>query len=220
MRHVATRTIALLSGLGLLISMPVRAEGAGKETTALQFWHFANCAVDRDKWRAEKLLASPKDSEIGKEATRTLATKNVDCLKRSGQLRMSPGIMRDTVAGAYVARYFKHAVVGDFLAVPEMYSVERLADSIEPKARLENGLRRFSECVSRKDFPRVAAVLGKEPYSKEETALFAELGATMNACIPVEKGTKLGFGRLDLRARLGSVAYELATAAKLEPTNA
>jgi hypothetical protein len=42
----------------------------------------------------------------------------------------------------------------------------------------------------------------------------------MNSCIPVEQGTKLGFGRLDLRARLGIVAYELAVAANLEPTNA
>lgn len=214
------RVFALISGLGLLTSVPVQAQEGVDGAAALQFWRFANCAIERDKWRVDRLLAAPRSSEASKQEARTLASKNPGCLQRGGQLKMSSGIMRDAIAGAYVARFFNQADVDNFLTVPEIYSVDRLAGSVEPKERLELGLRRFAECVSRQDFPHVAALLGTAPYSKEETALFGELGATMNACIPVEKGTKLGFGRLDLRVRLGSVAYELVAAAKLEPANA
>jgi len=128
--------------------------------------------------------------------------------------------MRDTVAGAYVARYFKHGSTADFVSVPEIYTEERMIGATKPENRLALGLRRFAECVSRKDFPLVTSLLATKPYSDAETALFEQLGTTMNSCIPVEQGTKLGFGRLDLRARLGAVAYELAAAAKLEPSNA
>ena len=218
-RAIVMRVLALISGLGLLISVPVQAEVGEDGASALQFWRFANCAIERDKWRVDRLLAAPRSSEASKQEARTLTSKNPGCLAR-GQLKMSSGILRDAIAGAYVARFFKQADVDHFLTVTEIYSVDRLAGSVEPKERLELGLRRFAECVSRKDFPRVAALLGTEPNSKEEIALFSDLGVTMNACIPVEKGTKVGFGRLDLRVRLGSVAYELVAAAKLEPTNA
>jgi len=205
---------------GLLAATPALAEVADEKATAVIFWEYANCTLTRDKWRAEQMLSAPKNSDARKKATRDLAVKNSDCLKNGGNLKLTPGIMRDTVAGAYVARYFKQAVVADFASVPELYLEEQLTNAVEPKARLAIGLRRFAECVSRKEFPRVAALLATKPFSEEETALFGQLGETMNSCIPVEQGTKLGFGRLDLRARLGSVAYELAAAANLEPSDA
>jgi len=217
--RTARHFLASLASVGLLVSAPAYAEGADDVTTAVVFWDYANCALDRDKWRVEEMLSAPKNSDARKRAARDLVLKNDGCLK-DGKLRMSSGIMRDTVAGAYVARYFKQAVAADFVAVPELYPEERMTAATEPKARLAIGLRRFSECVARKDYPRVAALLATRPFSKEETALFDQLGETMNSCIPVEQGTKLGFGRLDLRARLGMVAYELAAAANLEPSNA
>lgn len=209
-----------LASAGLLVPAPAYAEGADEVTTAVEFWEFANCALKRDKWRAEQMLAAPRNSDARKDATRNLVENNSTCLRNGGQLRLTPGILRDTVAGAYVAQNFSHAKADDFVAVPELYSEERLESTTEPKARLAVGLRRFAECVSRKEYPRVAALLATKPYSEDETALFGQLGDTMNSCIPVEQGTKLGFGRLDLRARLGVVAYELAAAAKLEPSNA
>jgi hypothetical protein len=212
--------LALLAGIGLFAVAPARAEVLDQQATAVKFWEYANCALTQDKRRAEQMLSAPRNSDARKKATRDLAVKNSDCLKGGGDLKLTAGIMRDTIAGAYVARYFGHAVVGDFEAVPEIYSEARLISTTEPKARLAVGLRRFAECVSRKEYPRVAALLATKPFSDEETALFGELGDTMNGCIPVEQGTKLGFGRLDLRARLGSVAYELAAAANLEPSNA
>lgn len=218
--RMARHLLASLASVGLLVSAPVHAEGADDVTTAVKFWEYANCALTRDKGRAEQMLSAPKNSDARKEATRDLAVRNGDCLKGGGNLRLTPSIMRDTVAGAYVARYFKQATAADFETVPEIYSEERMTSAAEPKERLAIGLRRFAECVSRKDFPLVAVLLGTKPYSDEETALFGQLGTTMNSCIPVEQGTRLGFGRLDLRARLGIVAYELAAAAKLEPSNA
>jgi len=217
--RTARHFLASLASVGLLVNAPAHAEGADDVTTAVVFWDYANCALDRDKWRVEEMLSAPKNSDARKEAARDLILKNEGCLK-DGNLKMSPGIMRDTVAGAYVARYFKQAVAADFVAVPELYPEERMTSATEPKTRLAIGLRRFAECVARKDYPRVAALLATRPFSEEETALFGQLGDTMNSCIPVEQGTKLGFGRLDLRARLGSVAYELAAAAKLEPSHA
>ena len=216
---MARLILASLASAGLLFSAPAHAEGADDAITAVVFWDYANCALDRDKWRVEQMLSAPKNSDARKELARDLMFKNADCLK-GGKLKMTSGIMRDTVAGAYVARYFKQGVAADFVAVPELYPEERITSATEPKARLAIGLRRFSECVARKDYPGVAALLGTKPFSEDETALFGQLGDTMNSCIPVEQGTKLGFGRLDLRARLGSVAYELAAAAKLEPSNA
>jgi hypothetical protein len=216
---MVSHLLATFASAGLLVSAPAHAEGADDATTAVVFWDYANCALDRDKWRVEQMLSAPKNSDARKEATRDLMIKNADCLK-GGKLKMTSGIMRDTVAGAYVARYFKQAAPADFEAIAELYPEERMTSETEPKARLAIGLRRFSECVARKDYPKVAALLATKPFSEEETALFAQLGDTMNSCIPVEQGTKLGFGRLDLRARLGSVAYELAAAAKLEPSNA
>lgn len=220
MKPMAYHFRTAFAAMGLLVSAPLHAEDADPQTAAIVFWDYANCALDRDRWRVEEMLSAPKNSDARKRAARDLVLKNDDCLKGGGQLRLTPGIMRDTVAGAYVGRYFKQAVAADFASVPELYPEERMTGAAEPKARLAIGLRRFAECVSRKDFPRVAALLATKPYSDEETALFGELGETMNSCIPVEQGTKLGFGRLDLRARLGVVAYELATAAKLEPSNA
>jgi len=211
---------AFLACVGLFAAASVKAEELGEEATAVKFWTYANCALDRDKWLAEKMLSAPANSDARKEATRKLAVENSGCLKGGGNLKLTPGIMRNTVAGAYVARYFKQAVPADFAAAPEIYSEERLTSAAEPKDRLAIGLRRFAECVSRKEYPRVAALLATKPFSDEETAMFGELGETMNSCIPVEQGTKLGFGRLDLRARLGIVAYELAVAAKLEPSHA
>lgn len=205
----------------ILAASPVYAKDLDNETTAVRFWEFANCALSRDKWRVEQMLAAPKNSKIRKETTRNLAIKNKECLTTTGyNLHLSNGIFRSAIAGSYVARYFKHVVVSDFVSVPEIYSEELLNATIEPKSRLDIGLRRFSECVSRKEYPLVVSLLDTKPYSENETALFNKLGASMNSCIPVEKGTRLAFGRLDLRARLGSIAYELATAAKLEPTNA
>lgn len=215
-RLALQHAVALLAFAGLLAAAPARAERSDDETTAVVFWEFANCALDRDRWRAEQMLSAPKNSDARKKATSDLAIKNSSCLKDGGKLKMSAGIMRDAVAGAYVARYFSRAVPADVAAVPEIYSEERLTNTTEPEARLAIGLRRFAECVSRKDYPRVAALLATKPFSDGETALFGELGEAMNGCIPVEQGTKLGFGRLDLRARLGIVAYELAAAAKLE----
>jgi hypothetical protein len=206
--------------MGLFASAPAYAEDADDVTTAVVFWEYANCTLDRDKWRAEQMLSAPRNSDARKEATRDLALKNSECLKGGGKLRLTPGIMRDTVAGAYVARYYKDVVAADFAELPEIYSEDRLNRTTEPKARLAIGLRRFAECVSRKDYAQVAALLATRPFSQEESALFGQLGETMNSCIPVEQGTKVGFGRLDLRARLGTVAYELAAAAKLEPSNA
>lgn len=205
-----------LAGVSLLATSPANAEAADEEATAVKFWEYANCALTRDRWRAEQMLFASKNSDARKEATRNLATKNSECLKGGGQLKMTAGIMRDTVAGAYVARFFRHAAAVDFASVPEIYSEERLNRTAEPKARLAIGLRRFAECVSRKDYPRVASLLATKPFSNEESAVFSQLGETMNGCMPVEQGTKLGFGRLDLRARLGAVAYELAAAAELE----
>jgi len=212
--------LAALASVGLVASTAVLAGDADDVTTAVVFWDYANCALDRDKWRVEQMLSAPKNSDARKEATRDLVLKNDGCLKKGGNLRLTPGIMRDTVAGAYVARYFKQAVAADFVAVPELYPEERMTSAAEPKARLAIGLRRFAECVSRKDYPRVAALLATKPFSEAENALFGQLGETMNSCIPVEQGTKLGFGCLDLRARIGIVAYELAAAAKLEPSDA
>ena len=212
--------LAPLVCIGLFAIAPVRAEVLDEQATAVKFWEYANCALERDKWRAELMLSAPRNSDARKEATRNFATKNTNCLSGNGQLKLTAGIMYNTVAGAYVARFFKHATVADFTSVPELYSEDRLDRTAEPKARLAIGLRRFAECVSRKDYARVAALLATKPFSAEETVLFGQLGETMNGCIPVEQGTKLGFGRLDLRARLGSVAYELAAAAKLEPSNA
>ena len=220
MRALLQHGLTAIACAGVLAASPARAEEADDETTAVVFWEFANCALSRDKSRAEQMLSASRNSDDRKKATSDLALKNSSCLRGGGNLKMSAGIMRDTVAGAYVARYFTHVVAADLEAVPEIYSDERLANTTEPKARLAIGLRRFAECVSRKDYPRVAALLGTRPFSKEETALFGQLGETMNSCIPVEQGTKVGFGRLDLRARLGTVAYELAAAAKLEPSNA
>jgi hypothetical protein len=219
-KPIARHFLTGLAAAGLLAGMPLHAKDADPETTAVVFWEYANCTLDRDKWRVEEMLSAPKNSDARKRATRDLVTKNNDCLKGGGNLRLTPGIMRDTVAGAYVGRYFRQAVVADFASVPELYTEERLTRAEEPKERLAIGLKRFAECVSRKDYPRVAAMLATRPFSKEETEQFNQLGETMNSCIPVEQGTKLGFGRLDLRARLGIVAYELAAAAKLEPSNA
>jgi hypothetical protein len=220
MKLALQRAAASLACAGLLAAAPAHAQRATDKTTAVVFWEFANCALDRDKSRAEQMLSAPRNSDARKKATSDLAIKNSTCLRDGGKLKMSPGIMRDTVAGAYVARYFSSAVPADFAAVPEIYTEARLAGTTEPEARLAIGLRRFAECVSRKEYPRVAALLATKPFSDEETALFGQLGNTMNSCIPVEQGTKVGFGRIDLRARLGTVAYELAAAAKLEPTNA
>jgi hypothetical protein len=217
---MARHLLSTIAAAGLLVGMPLHAKDADPQTTAVVFWEYANCALDRDKWRVEEMLSAPKNSDARKRATRDLALKNTDCLKGGGRLSLTPGIMRDTVAGAYVGRYFRQAVAVDFVAVPELYTEERMTGAQEPKDRLAIGLKRFAECVSRKDYPRVAAMLATRPFSKEETALFDQLGETMNSCIPVEQGTKLGFGRLDLRARLGIVAYELAAAAKLEPSHA
>jgi hypothetical protein len=205
----------------ILVANPVYAKDMDDETTAVRFWEFANCALSRDKWRVEQMLAAPKNSKVRNETTRNLAIKNKECLTTTGyNLHLTNGIFRSTVAGSYVARYFKHIVVSDFVSVPEIYSEELLNATVEPKSRLDIGLRRFSECVSRKEYPLVVSLLSTKPYSEDETALFNKLGASMNSCIPVEKGTRLAFGRLDLRARLGSVAYELVIAAKLEPTDA
>lgn len=228
MRNVTANRVKLalqhaaapLACAGFIAAAPAHAERANDETTAVVFWEFANCALDRDKARVELMLSAPRNSDARKKATSDLAIKNSRCLKDGGKLKMSAGIMRDTVAGAYVARYFSGAVPADFAAVPEIYTEERLAGTTEPEARLAIGLRRFAECVARKEYPRVAALLATKPFSDEETALFGQLGNTMNSCIPVEQGTKVGFGRIDLRARLGTVAYELAAAAKLEPANA
>ncbi|PKP98962.1 MAG: hypothetical protein CVT76_01370 [Alphaproteobacteria bacterium HGW-Alphaproteobacteria-15] len=206
--------------IALLVSAPANADDANDVTTAVVFWEYANCTLDRDKWRAELMLSAPRNSDARKKATRDLALKNSECLKGGGKLKLTSRILHDTVAGAYVARYYKHAVATDFTALPELYSEEWLNRTTEPKARFAIGLRRFAECVSRNEYALVAALLATKPYSDEEAALFGQLGDTMNSCIPVEQGTKLGFGRLDLRARLGSVAYELAAAAKLEPSNA
>jgi len=205
-----------LAGVSLLATSPANAEAADEEATAVKFWEYANCALTRDRWRAEQMLSAPKNSDARNEATQNLATKNSECLSGGGQLKMTAGIMRDTVAGAYVARFFRHAASSEFASVPELYSEERLNRTAEPKARLAIGLRRFAECVSRKDYHRVASLLATKPFSDEESAVFSQLGDTMNGCLPVEQGTKLGFGRLDLRVRLGAVAYELAAAAKLE----
>jgi hypothetical protein len=210
----------LATGAATLAGVPAQADGLDEETTAVRFWEYANCALTRDKWRAEQMLSAPRGSDARKKATRDLAAKNGNCIPGGGQLRLTPGIMRDTVAGAYVSRYFRHGVAEDFVPVPELYPEARMPDASKSEARLAFGLRRFAECVSRKEFPMVASLLATKPYSEDETALFGQLGATMNSCIPVEQGTKLGFGRLDLRARLGVVAYELAAAAKLEPSNA
>ena len=210
----------LAACLALLASPAARAEVAETEATAVRFWEYANCALTRDKWRAEQMLSAPRNSDARKQATRELSTRNASCIPGGGSLKMSAGIMRDTVAGAYVARYFGHGTAADFVAVPEIYTEERMLAAAKPESRLALGLRRFAECVSRKDFPLVARLLATKPYSEAETALFDQLGTTMNSCIPVEQGTRLGFGRLDLRARLGAVAYELAAAAKLEPSNA
>jgi hypothetical protein len=210
----------LAAGLAMLASPSARAEVADEEATAVRFWEYANCALTRDKWRAEQMLSAPRNSDARKEATRELATRNSSCIPGGGNLKMSAGIMRDTVAGAYVARYFKHGTAADFVSVPELYTEERMVGAAKPENRLALGLRRFAECVSRKEFPLVASLLATKPYSDAETALFDQLGTTMNSCIPVEQGTKLGFGRLDLRARLGAVAYELAAAAKLEASDA
>jgi hypothetical protein len=215
LRHL----FASLASAGLLAGTPAAAKDADAETTAVVFWEYANCALDRDRWRAECMLSAPKNSDVRKQATRDLILKNGDCLK-GGKLKLSSGITRDAVAGAYVARYFKHGVAADFASVPELYTEERMVGAAKPEVRLALGLRRFAECVSRKEFPLVAGLLATKPFSDAETAVFEQLGTTMNSCIPVEPGTKLGFGRLDLRARLGAVAYELAAAAKLEPSNA
>lgn len=214
-RHFATAFAATV----LLAGAPVRAENVDNITSAVVFWDFANCALDRDKWRAEQMLSAPRDSDARKQATRDLALKNKDCLNGGGKPTLTPGIMRDTIAGAYVARYYKHVSAFDLADLPEIYTEQRLNGTTEPKARLAIGLRRFAECVSRKDFPLVAALLSTKPFSEGEAALFGQLGDTMNSCIPVEQGTKVVFDRLDLRARLGTVAFELVAAAKLEPSN-
>ncbi|MCL4673232.1 MAG: hypothetical protein KJZ64_09925 [Sphingomonadaceae bacterium] len=184
--------------------------------TAIHFWNFATCVVERDKWLVEKALAAPKNSELRRNLTSKLAKKNGSCVPRGFDLKLSAQIMRNAVAGAYVASEFGDRTELDFSAKPDLYPASKLAEQQSDKRRLDFGLHMFAECVIRRGFPQVVALLGSKPFSPEETASFDRLQPTMSACLPVSQGTRLKFTRLDLRARLGKVAYELATGTDAE----
>ena len=80
MNRLLRHGLVPLACIGLLAAAPAKAEVADEETTAVKFWEYANCALERDRWRAEQMLSADRNSDDRKQAAQDLAVKNSDCL--------------------------------------------------------------------------------------------------------------------------------------------
>jgi hypothetical protein len=226
-----------------LLASPVPAsagddsEFSTKETRALTHG-YAKCVVQRQAAKASEAIVSNVDNPTLLRRYPMLISS--DCLGGLSvvtvQMRFTGDLYRYALADALVNRELAGWTAPDLSRVPRLSH----DDFGEPPARMTPAgkpvgkrkyeaarqayerkvgfayLSRFGECVVRSDPADSKALLLTRPDTPEETAAFAALRPSLQACLAA--GQTLSFGKAALRGTIAINFYRVAHAARAAAT--
>ncbi|MFL6734334.1 MAG: hypothetical protein ACJ8EY_06530 [Sphingomicrobium sp.] len=176
------------------------------DPAALQrlIYDFGACVIRSKRRAAQPFLETFPSSPEAARASQKLAVD--DCVD-SGEMKFSPEALRGPMYQALYRADFGKAPVTGLRDAPQ---VDYAANAQVQPGDVRLALRRFADCVVRKDEDGTRKVVMSGVGSSEEASAIQSLGPLMNGC--VEKGVELRFTRPLLRALFIETSYRLSVA--------
>lgn len=172
--------------------------------------NIASCVLKRRRSSAKAYLTTfPGTGEAIKRAT-ILAQD--DCLA-SGGVAFDERVFRGVLFEALYRDEFARSLPGD-LSTRTVIDYSVGADLAVGWQQQEVALRRFSDCVVRKDSRTAHLLVSSLPESARENEAFSELGSSFSSCL--FKDQTLRFSKVILRAVVGESLYRVRSAVEQE----
>lgn len=184
--------LLVAASVTLGLAQPALADAEGDTVMA----KFARCVALGKPDRVRALLATMPDSQEEFKILDAMAETRAGCLTRAGKLKMPRPLMRGAMAEALYRKEF-----GNAGAVPA-------GAPGQPRATGEGDLLAFAvaRCVTATAPDKVAALVATPRASPGEKAALAPVLATMQDCVPLDRGVRTGPALL--RAKLAEELYE------------
>ena len=188
-------------------SPPAATKAAQEAVVRKTLYDHGACLVRELRRASERYLATFPFSENAEKAARRLVTPQCP---EGADLPLSVEALRGPLYEALYHAEFGNAPVADLEGVaPIDYSVGE--GTVDTEARsIQVALRFFADCVVRRNYQPVRALVSTEVASEAEKTAFQPLVPSMSACLP--QGTTLKFTRPLLRALFAETLYRLSAA--------
>ena len=196
------------TGLALVGVAPAQAQ-ENVQSVSITMRDFARCVVRGDRDSAASLVASMPGSDAEQTLTKRLKKKYDDCLALPDTARVSPMLMRGSVATQlYDQLYGFRSPAG---ITPQGYGAKWLTGPNAPTG-LVAAPYAFAACIASANPQAAHNLTLSGPGSVAEAAAMATLSTGFSACYP--KGGTMRLNRIAIRALTAEAMYHLAGAGR------
>lgn len=210
---MSKRTANMMMGMAAAIVAtnvvaPVHAQET-PQSVSITMRDFARCVVRGDREAAVALLASMPGSEAEATIARRLKKKYDDCLALPDTARVSPMLMRGSVAAQLYDQLYGFRP--PTAIAPQGYGAKWLTAPDAPTGAVAAPYA-FAACVASANAQAAHNLTLSAPGSAAEAAALATLSTGFSACYP--KGGTMRLNRIAIRALTAEAMYHLAGAVR------